>query len=67
MPSELSRPKTRAKRPSSRPADRSRSRILSYFTVFSASSAGFGSFGTAGRRVRVDEIQRYCYFEPLVP
>lgn len=36
----------------------SRSRILSYSTVISASSAGFGSFGTAGRRVGVEEIQR---------
>lgn len=36
----------------------SRSRILSYSTVISTSSAGFGSFGTAGRRVGVKEIER---------
>lgn len=44
-----------------------RSRILSYSTVFCASSASFGSSGTQAGIHEHDEIQRYCKFEPLVP
>lgn len=72
MPSELSRPKTRAKRPRSRPA--ADGIPVTYFVVFhriSVSSAGFGSFGsfgTAGRRVRGrGRSSATVIFEPLVP
>lgn len=44
-----------------------RSRILSYSTVFCASSASFGSSGTQAGIHEHDQIQRYCKFEPLVP